>query len=133
MFKIKILPLNFHQFEKNRKRLLVFKVFSFQKLRRKLQNFLRSLVHYLQSDQIWRFLQVFGNKLSHKRSPNNLVTFWAICYNVTIVCKKCVATFGQFLEGIRQLFVPSSGHTAPQSLGKVGELASILNVHTMIF
>ena len=89
MFKIKILPLKFHQFEKDRKRLLVFKVFSFQKWRRKLQNFLRSLVHYLQSDQIWRFIQVFGNKLSHKSSPNILVTFWAISNNVTIVLKVC--------------------------------------------
>ena len=28
------------------------------------------------------FLQVPGNKLSHKIRPNNLLTFWATSYNV---------------------------------------------------
>ena len=38
-----------------------------------------------QCDQIGRFLQVLGNKLSHKSRPNMMVTFWAISNNVTIM------------------------------------------------
>ena len=37
-----------------------------------------------QCDHIGRFLQVISNKLSHKRSPNIWITFWAIS-NVTIM------------------------------------------------
>ena len=36
-------------------------------------------------DQIGRFLQVLGTKVSHESSPNILVTFWAISNNVTIM------------------------------------------------
>ena len=42
---------------------------------------------FLQCDQIGRFLQVLGNKMSQKSSPNILVTFRAISYNVTIMYK----------------------------------------------
>ena len=38
-----------------------------------------------QCDQIGQFLQVLGNKLSHKSSPNILVIFWTISNNVTIM------------------------------------------------
>ena len=38
-----------------------------------------------QCDQIGQFLQVLDNKLSHKSSPNILVTFWAISNNVIIM------------------------------------------------
>ena len=30
---------------------------------------------------------------------------------MTLLCKKCVATFWAILVKIRQLFIPSSGHT----------------------
>ena len=60
-----------------------------------------------QCDQIGRFLQVLGNKLSHKVA---LIIWWFLGY--FLKCKKCVATFWAiFGKGIRQLFVPSSGHT----------------------
>ena len=62
-------------------------------------------VYRAQCDQIGRFLQVIGNKESHKSKPNILVTFWAISF------KKCVATFWAILGKIRQLFILSSGHT----------------------
>ena len=49
-------------------------------------NILTSLSEWAsQCDQIGWFLQVLGNKLSHKSSPNILVTFWAISNNVTIM------------------------------------------------
>ena len=38
-----------------------------------------------QCDQIGRFLQVRGNKLSHKSSPKLLWTFGAISNNITIM------------------------------------------------
>ena len=50
-----------------------------------------------QCDQIGRFLQVLGNKLYYKRSPNILVTFWAISNNVTIMLKVCGFFLGNFL------------------------------------
>ena len=46
----------------------------------------------VQCDQIGRFMEVLGNKLSRKSSPNNLVTFWAISI-MSLWCKWCVATF----------------------------------------
>ena len=51
------------------------------------------LIYLWRCEQIGRFLQVLGNKLSHKSSSNILVTFWTIPKNVTLLCKKCVATF----------------------------------------
>ena len=52
---------------------------------------------YLQCVQIGWLMQVFGNKLFHKTSPNALVTFWAIFkIIISLLCKKCVTTFGQF-------------------------------------
>ena len=47
---------------------------------------------FVQCDQIGRFLQVLGNKLSHKSSQNILVTFWLFLI-MSLLCKKCVATF----------------------------------------
>ena len=64
------------------------------------------MISSAQCDQIRRFLQVLGNKLSHKRSPNILVIFWAISNYVIIV-----ATFWTLRGDFRQLFIPSSGHT----------------------
>ena len=46
---------------------------------------LTGLVAGGQCDQIGRFLQVLGNKLYHKNSPNILMTFWAISNNATIM------------------------------------------------
>ena len=69
-----------------------------------------------QCDQIGRSLQVLGNKLSHKSCPKNLVTFWAISKNITIMYKKCVLHLGQFSGEIRQLLIPSSGHTDDELL-----------------
>ena len=49
-----------------------------------------------QCDQIGQFLQVPGNKLSHKSSPSILVAFWDISNNVTILWKECGYFFGNF-------------------------------------
>ena len=68
-----------------------------------------------QCDQIGRFLQVLGNKLYYKRSPNILVTFWAISNNVTIMLKVCGQLFGE----IRQLFIPSTGLTVQNLFHKI--------------
>ena len=38
----------------------------------------RQTERQIQCDQIGRFLQIIGNKLSHKSSPNMMVPFWAI-------------------------------------------------------
>ena len=43
-------------------------------------------------------MQVPGIKLSHKSSPNILMTFGTLYDNVTL-CKKCVATFWAFFGG----------------------------------
>ena len=50
----------------------------------------------VQCDQIGRFLQVLGNKLSHKSCPNILVIFGAISNNVTIMKKVCGYFLGNF-------------------------------------
>ena len=42
-------------------------------------------VSHVQCDQIGRFLQVLGYKLSQKSSPKMWVTFWATSKNVTIM------------------------------------------------
>ena len=48
----------------------------------------------------WAILQLFGNKLSHKSSPNILVTFWAIFNNVSTFYEKVYGYFlGNFLLG----------------------------------
>ena len=44
-----------------------------------------STLSLAQCDEIGRFLQILGNKLSHKSSPNILVSFWAISNNVTVM------------------------------------------------
>ena len=63
-----------------------------------------------QCDQIGRVFTIFGNKLSHPSSPNILLPF-GLFLKMSLLRKKYVATFGQFLEEICQLFIPSSGHT----------------------
>ena len=53
-----------------------------------------------QCDQIGRFLQVLGNKFSHKSTSDILVIFWAISNNVKImynVCGNFLGTFGRKL------------------------------------
>ena len=67
-----------------------------------------------QSDQIGRFLQVLGNNLSHQSSPEILVTF-GLFLIMSLLFKKCVATFGAIFGGIRQLIIPSCGHTGSRS------------------
>ena len=62
-----------------------------------------------QCDQIGRFLQVLGNKLSHKSFQNIFVSFWAISNNVT-VRKSVWLLLGNIRGEVRQLFIPSSGH-----------------------
>ena len=52
----------------------------------------------LQCDQFRWFLQILGNKLSHKSCPNILVIF-GLFLIITISFKKCVATFWAFLWG----------------------------------
>ena len=51
----------------------------------------------MQCDQIEQFLKVLGNTLSHKMGPNELVTFWAVSNNLTIMLKVCGYFLGQFL------------------------------------
>ena len=48
-----------------------------------------------QCDQIGRFLQVLGNKLSHKSSPNKLVTF-GLFLIMLLLWKSVWKLFGQF-------------------------------------
>ena len=69
----------------------------------------------IQCDPDWAIFTVFGNKLSHKSSPNILVTFWAISNNVTIMLKVCGQLFGE----IRQLFIPSTGLTVQNLFHKI--------------
>ena len=52
----------------------------------------------LQCDQFRWFLQILGNKLSHKSCPNILVIF-GLFLIISISFKKCVATFWAFLWG----------------------------------
>ena len=47
--------------------------------------------------------------------------FWGLFLKMSFLFKKCVATFRQYLWEIRQLFIPSSGHTG----GKLG--ANVIN------
>ena len=54
------------------------------------------------------FLHVLVIKLSNKSSPN----IWVPFLIMSLLCKKCEATFWAFLVKIRQLFISSSGHTA---------------------
>ena len=61
----------------------------------------RSLRWVVQCDQIGLFLQVLGNILSHKSSPNEFMK-----YNV----KNVWLLFGHFWGEIRQLFIQPSGH-----------------------
>ena len=62
-----------------------------------------------QCDQIGRFLKVFGNKISSKRSPNDwqiFGLFWKTSYE-----KMHWLLFAHLLEKIGLLFTPTSGHT----------------------
>ena len=65
---------------------------------------------------IWLQIRVtiFGllNKFSQK-SPNIWVTFWFILNIITCYVKTDAANFGQLLEDIGLLFIPTSGHTSP--------------------
>ena len=56
-----------------------------------------------QWNQIGRFLLVFGNKLFHKSGPNILETFCALLI-MSLICKKCSATFWAFLGKLGKLF-----------------------------
>ena len=61
--------------------------------------------------RLGKFLQVLGTKLSPKSSPNISVTF-GLFPIMSLVCKISVwLLFGQFWGEIRQIFIPSSGHT----------------------
>ena len=51
-----------------------------------------------QCDKIGPFLQLLGNKLSHKSSPNILLIF-GLFLIMSLLCKKCVATFWAVLGG----------------------------------
>ena len=59
-------------------------------------------------------LQVFGDILSHKRSPTILVPF-GLFLIILVLCKKCAATFWANFGGNYATFFPSSGHTARQT------------------
>ena len=63
-----------------------------------------------QCDQIGRFLQVLDNKLSHKSSPNIQLPFW-IFLIMSHYIKSVWLLLVAFQREIRQLFIPSSGHT----------------------
>ena len=65
---------------------------------------------YDQCDQIGRFLKVFGNKNSSKRSPNDWPLV-GLSWKTSLLCKNCIATFWTTFGKIGLLFTPTSGHT----------------------
>ena len=65
----------------------------------------------IQCDQIGRFLQTLGNKLSLTKVAQIFWWLFGLFLIMSLLCKKFVAAFGHFWEEVRPLFI-QSGHTA---------------------
>ena len=49
------------------------------------------------------FYKLFGNKVSHKNSPK--ISLFGLFLIMSLLCKKCLATFWPIFGEIRQLFI----------------------------
>ena len=80
-----------------------------------------------QCDQIGRFLQVLGSKLCHKIVQ---ICWWlfGLFLILSLLFKKFAATFWAIFGKIRQLFIPSSGHTGKELQIQLYITVTALNV-----
>ena len=61
--------------------------------------------------RLGEILKVLGDNFFHISNPNVELDFWSLAKNGTFYVELLWIHFGQFLEKIGLLFIPSSGHT----------------------